>query len=52
MWTQDRSNIDLVVQGMFVSRLASESPIAGWCLGDGNLNVVREDANFRFDSLE
>jgi hypothetical protein len=37
---------------VLVSGLASEPPIAGWCLGDGNLNVVREYPNFRLDPLE
>lgn len=37
---------------MLISGLASETPIAGRGLGDGNFNVVGEYANFRFDPLE
>ena len=46
------SDIDLVIQSMLVSGLASESPVASGCFRDRNLNVVRENANVGLDTLK
>jgi hypothetical protein len=49
---RDDSNVNLVVQAVLISRFPAKSPIAGRSLGDGNLNVIGGNPNFRLNPLE